>query len=379
MPKTGIILTICAVAVICITAAAQKKTTNYQSMNEMETLDLKWQDMVAIACLEAKGDVDRLAQAIRNGLDSGLTVNQIKEALSQLYAYTGFPRSLNGLGVLQRISEARKAEGIKDDEGQDAEPLPKDYNALKYGTEVQTQLTGGKPFNYTFAPATDYYLKAHLFGDIFARNNLSFAERELVTISALCGLKGVESQLASHVRGARNMGLSDTAIRAIPQILRQKVGDLEAYRAGRAISKVFGEPFTEGEPIENRIFPKSEPNTAYANYFIGNSYLAPLTEGTLPLHNVTFEPGCRNNWHIHHKGGQILICVGGRGWYQEWGEPARALKPGDVVNIPAEVKHWHGAASDSWFQHIAIAVPAEGASTEWCEPVTDEEYKKCNQ
>lgn len=87
-------------------------------MNEMETLDLKWQDMVAIACLEAKGDVDRLAQAIRNGLDSGLTVNQIKEALSQLYAYTGFPRSLNGLGVLQRISEARKAEGIKDDEGQ---------------------------------------------------------------------------------------------------------------------------------------------------------------------------------------------------------------------------------------------------------------------
>ncbi|AVM58123.1 hypothetical protein C3V43_10440 [Bacteroides heparinolyticus] len=82
---------------------------------------------------------------------------------------------------------------------------------------------------------------------------------------------------------------------------------------------------------------------------------------------------------MHHKGGQILICVGGRGWYQEWGEPARALKPGDVVNIPAEVKHWHGAASDSWFQHIAIAVPAEGASTEWCEPVTDEEYKKCNQ
>lgn len=226
MPKTGIILTICAVAVICITAVAQKKTTNYQSMNEMETLDLKWQDMVAIACLEAKGDVDRLAQAIRNGLDSGLTVNQIKEALSQLYAYTGFPRSLNGLGVLQRISEARKAEDIKDDEGQDAEPLPKDYNALKYGTEVQTQLTGGKPFNYTFAPATDYYLKAHLFGDIFARNNLSFAERELVTISALCGLKGVESQLASHVRGARNMGLSDTAIRAIPASFAAKGGRL---------------------------------------------------------------------------------------------------------------------------------------------------------
>lgn len=374
-----IILTIFAIAAVSTTACAQKEIKNNQTMNVMETLDRKWQDMAAIACLEAKGDVDGLAQAIHEGLDNGLAVNQIKEALSQLYAYTGFPRSLNGLSVLQRTLEARRAEGIKDDEGKDAEPLPEDYNALKHGTEVQTLLTGGKPFNYDFAPATDYYLKAHLFGDIFVRNNLSFAERELVTISALCGLKGVEPQLASHVRGARNMGLSDTAIRAIPQALRQKAGDLEAYRADRAIAEVFGEPFAGGEPIEDMIFPKGELNTAYTKYFIGNSYLAPLTEGTLPLHNVTFEPGCRNNWHIHHKGGQILICVGGRGWYQAWGEPARALKPGDVVNIPAEVKHWHGAARDSWFQHIAIAVPAEGASTEWCEAVTDEEYKKYNQ
>jgi len=123
-------------------------------------------------------------------------------------------------------------------------------------------------------------------------------------------------------------------------------------------------------------WPVGSLNTAYAKYFIGNSHLASLAEGEgkLPVHNVTFEPGCRNNWHIHHKGGQILIVVSGKGWYQEWGKPARELKVGDVVDIPAEVKHWHGAAADSWFQHIALSVPAEGASTEWLESVDDAYY-----
>lgn len=123
------------------------------------------------------------------------------------------------------------------------------------------------------------------------------------------------------------------------------------------------------------LFPVGEENTAYEKYFIGKSYLQPLAQ-SLPISNVTFEPGCRNNWHIHHKGGQILLVTDGRGWYQEWGKPARELKPGDVVDIPAEVKHWHGAAKDSWFAHIAIAVPAKDASNEWLEPVSDEEYNQ---
>ena len=113
-----------------------------------------------------------------------------------------------------------------------------------------------------------------------------------------------------------------------------------------------------------------------AEYFIGQAYRAPLVDGTVPVANITFEPGCRNNWHIHHKGCQILLVTGGRGWYQEWGKPAQELKAGDVVNIPPEVKHWHGAAADSWFQHLAIEVPAEGASNEWLEAVSDEEYGK---
>ena len=124
------------------------------------------------------------------------------------------------------------------------------------------------------------------------------------------------------------------------------------------------------------VFEIGDPNTAFAQYFIGQSYLKMLTTEGVGVGNVTFEPGCRNNWHIHHKGGQILLCTGGRGYYQEWGKEAQELHAGDVVNIPPEVKHWHGAAKDSWFQHLAIEVPAEGGSNEWLEEVSDEEYAK---
>ncbi len=127
---------------------------------------------------------------------------------------------------------------------------------------------------------------------------------------------------------------------------------------------------------ELSVFKTGEKNDAYAKYFVGQSYLNMLTTQRVPIGNVTFEPGCRNNWHIHHKGGQILLVTAGRGYYQEWGKEARELKPGDVVNIPPEVKHWHGAAPDEWFQHLAVEVPAEGASNEWLEPVSDEDYGK---
>ena len=125
------------------------------------------------------------------------------------------------------------------------------------------------------------------------------------------------------------------------------------------------------------VFPVGNKNDAFARYFIGQSYLAPISTSQVPVFNVTFEPGCRNNWHIHHAktgGGQMLICVAGRGWYQEEGKEARELHPGDVVNIPANVKHWHGAAKDCWFQHLAVEVPGEETRTEWREAVTDKEY-----
>lgn len=124
------------------------------------------------------------------------------------------------------------------------------------------------------------------------------------------------------------------------------------------------------------IFPLGEKNDAYAQYFTGQSWLKMLTKNGVAIANVTFEPSCRNNWHIHHKGGQILLCTAGRGYYQEYGKPARELHAGDVVEILPEVKHWHGAAPDSFFAHLAVEIPAEGGCTEWLEPVSDEKYGK---
>ena len=130
------------------------------------------------------------------------------------------------------------------------------------------------------------------------------------------------------------------------------------------------------KPENISVFPMGEKNEAFAQYFVGQSYINMLSTERVTIGNVTFEPGCRNNWHIHHKGGQILLCTAGRGYYQEWGKEAQELHPGDVVNIPPEVKHWHGAAKDSWFAHLAVEVPAEGASNEWLEVVNEEDYEK---
>ena len=134
------------------------------------------------------------------------------------------------------------------------------------------------------------------------------------------------------------------------------------------------------DEYQNTIFfPIGAPNDAYAKFFVGQSYLAPVSTEQVPIYNVTFEPGCRNNWHIHHAknhGGQMLICVGGRGYYQEWGKEAVMMTPGTVVNIPPEVKHWHGAAPDSWFSHLAVEVPGEETGNEWLEAVDDDTYLK---
>ncbi|MGN0261355.1 MAG: cupin domain-containing protein [Eggerthellaceae bacterium] len=141
--------------------------------------------------------------------------------------------------------------------------------------------------------------------------------------------------------------------------------------------------FTESDAKEacadEMVFSIGEPNDAFSRYFVGQSYLAPVSAEQIGIFNVTFEPGCRNNWHIHNAesgGGQILICVAGRGYYQEWGKDAVPMRPGDVVNIPAGVKHWHGAAPESWFSHLAIEVPGKEASTEWCEAVDEESYRR---
>ena len=344
------------------------------SINAQQNMELtdRQQALVAIAANEARGNMEGLKQALNQGFENGLTISEAKEALSQLYAYTGFPRSLNALGALQQVIKQREDEGKQTEAGHEADPLPADYDALKQGTEVQTRLSG-QPFNYTFAPQTDYYLKAHLFGDIFARNNLTFADREIVTVSAISALAGCEPQLRAHVAGARNMGVSDGQLHDIPAVLRARVGEAEAARCQQAVAEVFNEPSQAANTVDFSVWPKGELNP-YGQFFIGNSYLADMGNG---LFNVTFEPGCRNNWHVHHRQVQVLICVAGRGWYQEWGKPAVEMTPGTVIAVPAEVKHWHGAARDSWFQHLTYHTNVEeGASNEWLEPVTDEVYNQ---
>ena len=311
-----------------------------------DLLTTKEKDIVSISQYTATGDMQNLRKTVDKSLSDGLTVNEIKEIMVQLYAYCGFPRSLNALGVL--LQSTKDGSFI---EGKEGKPLSKKEDKNKVGTKIQTELVGQKVEGelFEFAPAIDDYLKEHLFGDIFSRGILSYREREIATIAALASIEGLQSQLNSHIQIGKNTGLTDGQI---TQILVM-------------ISKPHVEVFSIGEK-----------NDAYAKYFIGQSYLQPLSSEQLHISNVTFEPKCRNNWHIHHKGGQILLVTGGRGYYQEEGKPAQELKKGDTVNIPAEVKHWHGAAKDSWFAHIAIAVPAEESSTEWLEEVSDEEYDK---
>lgn len=217
-----------------------------------------------------------------------------------------------------------------------------------------------------------------LFGEVWSREDkLSLKLRSIVTISALIGKGIVDSSLQYHLQSAKNNGVTRTEMAEILTHIAFYAGWPNAWAAFRMAKEVYKDD-TDGQE-HGGFFGLGQPNTAYAQYFIGNSYLNPLTdpEKTVFMANVTFEPGCRNNWHTHHAdngGGQILICVDGEGWYQEEGCAARSLKPGDVVTIPAGVKHWHGAKKDSWFSHIAVECPGTNCSNEWCEPVTDEQY-----
>ena len=219
-----------------------------------------------------------------------------------------------------------------------------------------------------------------LFGEIWSRENkLSLKNRSMITISSLISKGIVDNSLKYHLQTAKDNGITKTEMVEILTHIAFYAGWPNAWAAFRMAKEIYLEDIKEEH---GGIFGIGEPNIAFAQYFVGNSYLKPLTnpnETKVFVANVTFEPSCRNNWHIHHAtsgGGQILICVEGEGWYQQDGKEAQSLKPGDVVTIPANVKHWHGAKKDSWFSHLAIEVPGENTSNEWLEKVEDEEYKK---
>lgn len=240
--------------------------------------------------------------------------------------------------------------------------------------------TAGKDQLADFAPKFAQLNDEVLFGEVWSREDkLSLKMRSVVTITALISKGIVDSSLTYHLATARKNGVTRTEMAEILTHLAFYAGWPNAWAAFRMAKEVYSD---DGEQEQHGgFFGQGEPNTAYSKYFIGNSYLKPLTDPKntpVFIANVTFEPGCRNNWHIHHArsgGGQILICVDGEGWYQEEGKPARSLNPGDVVTIPSGVKHWHGAKSDRWFSHLALECPGEDTSNEWMEPVTDEIYR----
>ena len=339
-------------------------------------LTAKENAIVDIGAAVARGEQDKLGAAFKAGFDAGLTLNEAKELVGQLYAYCGFPRALNaaatlmkieGYGLTRRRGEAESAENENGGKIRNGGSFVLGDKALEIGTANQTKLCGGpvKGALFDFHPQLDEYLKTHLFGDIFARDNVDWRTREIVTIAALAARPETEPQMKAHIAIGKVNGVTDAQAAAI-------VGRV-AVLCDRNPSRL---------PADWSPIPVGELNTAYAKYFIGNSYLHKLTLDQVPAFGVTFEPGCRNNWHIHHAktgGGQMLIVTAGEGFYQEWGKPARRLKKGDTVNIPANVKHWHGAAPDSWFQHIALEVPGTEQSNEWCEPVDDKAYAEATK
>ena len=247
--------------------------------------------------------------------------------------------------------------------------------------------TAGRASLGTFAPEFAHFNDDVLFGENWNNADIDVKTRSIITVVALMASGITDNSLKYHLQNAKDHGVTQKEIAAIITHTAFYAG----WPKGWAVFNLAKEVWSDGEgdlPYEDEamrahakqmVFPIGAPNDAFAQYFIGHSYLAPVSTSQVGIHNVTFEPGCRNNWHIHNAksgGGQILVCVAGRGYYQEEGKDAVELKPGDTVNIPTGVKHWHGAAPDSWFSHLAVEVPGEAGSTKWLEPVDDSVYGK---
>lgn len=239
--------------------------------------------------------------------------------------------------------------------------------------------TAGRSALGTFAPEFAHYNDDVLFGENWNNRDIGLKTRCIITVVALMSSGVTDSSLTYHLQNAKAHGVTRAEIAAVITHTAFYAGWPKAWAVFNLAKQVWQEEaaLTDKDQFQQEIlFPIGQPNDGFAQYFTGQSYLAPVARQLL-ICNVTFEPGCRNNWHIHQAssgGGQILICVGGRGWYQEWSKPAQELRPGDVVEISAGVKHWHGAAKDSWFAHLAIEVPGTESRNEWLEPVSDEEY-----
>jgi carboxymuconolactone decarboxylase len=321
-------------------------------------LSVRQLHIAEIASCTGRGDLETLKPALSAGLDDGLTVNEIREVIIHAYAYCGFPRSLRALQTFISVLDERKAQGIEDIAGKDASPVEDDRSRYERGRDILAEISGvpadaPKAAYAEFAPVIEQFLKEHLFADLFERDVLTYAERELATVSVIAALgESVEPMLRSHMGICRNLGMTEEQLDRVLSI-------------------------AASDPVKD-VFPKGNKLPDTPN-FTGEAWLAGFVSATdsmdCTVGNVTFAPGVRNSWHSH-PGGQILLCTSGEGRYQEKGKPVQVLHPGDVVKIAPNVIHWHGAASDSEFTHIAIGTQQSKGGAVWLDPVTDKEYNQ---
>ena len=252
------------------------------------------------------------------------------------------------------------------------------FNVMAQEKIVQT---AGRDQLGNFAPEFAHLNDDILFGEVWSRNDLlSLRDRSIVTITSLISQGITDSSLTYHLQTAKKNGITRTEISEIITHIAFYAGWPKAWAAFRLAKEVWNDDISEvdakAQHQKKMIFPIGDPNP-FSQYFTGNSYLAPLSDEQVTFFNVTFEPAVRNNWHIHKAdkgGGQVLVGVAGKGWYQEEGKQAVEILPGTVIHIPANVKHWHGAQKDNWFSHLAFEIEGENSSNVWLEPVEDEYY-----
>lgn len=353
MRRIYVTICICLMTVIHVTA---------QSATADSELTSRQQSIVKIVSCTGRGDLENLNSALTAGLDKGLTVNEIREVLIHAYAYCGFPRSLRALQTFIAVLDERKAQGIEDTVGKDASPVEDNRTRYERGRDILAEISGvpvdaPKAGYAEFAPVIERFLKEHLFADLFERDVLTYSERELATVSVIAALgEGVEPMLRGHMAICRNLGMTQEQLDKVLAIATADTSDF----------------------IVKDVFPKGNKLPDTQN-FTGDAWLEMLVTKAdsmdCTVGNVTFAPGVRNSWHSH-PGGQILICTSGEGRYQEKGKPIQVLRPGDVVKIAPNVVHWHGAAPDSEFTHIAVGPQQSKGGAVWLEPVTDEEYNR---
>jgi 4-carboxymuconolactone decarboxylase len=363
-----------------------------------EALSVKQQRIVPIAAFTANGDLPKLKGALTDGLDAGWTVNEIKEILVQMYAYAGFPRSLNAINAFIDVLDERQARGLADPLGPEPSPLPRDKSSIELGREIMTRLVGHPPTGrfITFCPTIETFLEGHLFGDILGRDNLDVQSRELATISALATLEAVNPQLTSHLNVGLNVGFTEQQLRGVVAVVRDKLGKERGDNAAAVLDQVIRKrPATPSASSSGRSAASAQQDavrvlradaqtmeSAPAAHFTGSAHVKRLFQASDPARSsgasVTFERGGRTAWHTHPLG-QTLIVTAGIGWVQQWGQPAQRITEGDVVSIPPGAKHWHGAAASTSMTHIAIQEQRDGKTVEWMEPVSDEQYRRAQE